>query len=548
MKRILAAVLMLAMALSLGAVPALAAPADVQYSFEETVPLDNDDVKVTVTEFKPDEGGRPTFTMLYENKTDKDLRFAVMDTYLDGRKCTAYGSEEVAAGQQAYCDMYWYEDDLAEKGINYINDVMIDLWIYYDGDSIETVFEDTVSWSVNAVSDTPSLTDLTFGHGFTEVPVLSGDYTAVVKDFDPDGVWDDGAPSLVFYLENNTEEDVVFMAEDVCINGVMCDPYWSQTVPAGTSAYDYYFYWYEDELAEAHIESFDSVEFDLAVKDAETFDDLVLEPVTIDLSGLGAAVAAPAEEAEEDAALALEEGMDEETARALEEDAARAAAEEGLTEEPEEPAEETAGPVDVAALAGSLDPDNPVYTNEVFGMSCSFDPSWGVMTEEKLAASVGWDEASGTDPVEYLGEYLIGGNAATVMYIISPEKDQIVSIPVNAFTGAGQLQSSTAAAGRNLMFFTMSGGSAFETLGMSNCEMEPNTVTINGVDYDGIHFEYDHVDQATGETVAGYTEWLFLVCNDYENDQDLVMTIRINSYGEDHIADMLSMLTMPADG
>ena len=316
MKRMLAMTLVLALALSLGAVPALAAPEDVQYSFEETVLVDNDDIKVTATAFDPDEGGDPNFSMLYENKTDKDLHFAATKSYLNGRRCDGYGSEDVAAGQQADCELCWYKEDLAENGINYINDVMVTFWVYEDGDEIETVFEDTVSWTANAVSGAPSLSDVTFDdNGFEEVPVLSGDYTVVIKDFDPDGPWDDGEPTFTLYLENNTGEEVKFTAENVSVNGVMGDVYWSWMLPAGTSIYNDYFYWTKDDVEEAHVESFDSVTFDLAVVSPETHEELASEPVAVDLTGKGIAVAAPsAEQPAEEPAEEPAEGPTEEPA------------------------------------------------------------------------------------------------------------------------------------------------------------------------------------------------------------------------------------------
>ncbi len=350
LKKYLALLLSAALTLGLGAVPALAASADVQYSFEETVLVDNDDVKVTATEFEPDRDGKPTFTMLYENKTDKDLRFAAVDAYLNGRKCGGYGAEEVAAGQQVYSKLYWDKDDMAENGINYIDDVMAEFWIYDNGADIETVFRDMVRWSVNAVSETPSLTDLTFNNGFEEIPVLSGDYTAVIKDFDPDGPWDDGEPSFVVYLENNTEEDIRFSAKNVFINGVECEPYWGSAQPAGTSAYNYFLRWSESTLEEAHIKSLEKVEFDMAVVSPETYEVLTSEPVTVDLTGFEAP--APVEEPAEEP---VEEPTEEPAEVPVEEPV------EVPMEEPvEEPAEAVAGEFVYEALEEKLTTTDPI--------------------------------------------------------------------------------------------------------------------------------------------------------------------------------------------
>ena len=368
MKRLLAAVLMLTMVMSLGAVPALVAPEDVQYDFEETVLVDNDDIKVTVTEFELDDDGRPSFSMLYENKSDRDLHFATKESYLNGRRCDGYGSEEVAAGQQVYCVLQWYDDDMAKSGVNYIDSVMLRLWVYEGGDSIETVFDDLLTWSVNAVSETPALAELTFDSGFEEIQVMSGDYTAVIKDFDPDGPWDDGEPSFVFYLENNTEEDVTFRTENASINGVICDPYWSCSLPAGTSAYEHHFYWMKSKLEDAHIESFETVEFDMTVVSSETYEKRASEPVTIDLTGFEAA--APTEEPSEEP---VEEPAEEPV--------------EGPAEEPaekpeEEPAEVPAGEFVYEALEEKLTTTDPI-TLSTGGQSVTISlPSECVLYDE----------------------------------------------------------------------------------------------------------------------------------------------------------------------
>ena len=351
LKKYLALLLSAALVLSLGAVPALAAedtaaPAvDVTYSFGETVLVDNEDIKVTAIAFDPDQSYGPTFNMLYENKTDRDLSFAIMDFYLNGRECDGFGNADVAAGMQAYCDLDWNKEDLLRKGVNYIDDVMVQFWVYEDAGDIKTVYKDMLTWSTNAVSDTPVLADLTFDSGFEEIPVLSGDYTAVIKDFDPDGPWDAGYPSFVFYLENNTEEELNFTAENVAIDGLMCDPYWSPSLLGGTSAYDYTFRWSESELEEAHIESFGSVTFDLVVR-SETREELESVPVTIDLTGLETAVGAPAEEPAEEQA---EEPAEEPVEEPVEEPA-----EEPVEEPVEEPAEEQAGEFVYEALEERL--------------------------------------------------------------------------------------------------------------------------------------------------------------------------------------------------
>lgn len=531
MKRILAMTLVLAMALGLGAVPVLAA-GDVTYGFEETVLADTGDVKVTVLGFEINDRGRPTFELLFENGSDKDLSFSIRDTYLDGRSCNCYGGiEDVPAGKQAYSDVYWREESLASSGINYVNDVKAELRIRTNEDEPETLFDDMVEWSSNAVSDTPALADLASGSGFTEVPVLSGDYTAVIKDFDPDGPWDSGEPSLVLYLENNTEKDVLFMAENVSVNGTMCDPYWQNIVAAGTSLYDDSFFWSEDVLEDAHVESMETVELEIVAMDLETLDELAREPAAVDLTGAGTAAGT----GEEEAALAAEE----EAALAAEEEAAAAAE--------EEPAEAPADAGETPALAGRLDTDTLIYTNDVFGMSCAVAGGWSTYPQEEYASRNGWSEASGEDPAAYLDKFLADDGIATIFYAFSEDGTQNISLAVNSFEGAGMMTGSTDAAMKNHMAIQVGGISGLEQRGMFNCLALYDTVTIGGKAYQGIIYDYDRKDGETGELIRTHRETVYLVYNDDAADKCYVMTIIMTS-DTDTIGDMGAYFTMPDVG
>lgn len=556
----LALLLAAAIVLSLGAVPAWAAAPEI--SVEETVLADNEDITVTITGYDPGGFMGPSFEVLLENHTDKDLSYSMIDVSVNGVMCRPSFDEDVAAGKKSYVDLEWFSSDLEESGINYIETVSGTL-LANERETYDEVYRGAVSWATAVgETDVPAAEPRTFDHGFAEQEILTGDVVFTVVDYDADG-GSDGSPLLVFYMENHSGKRVSFCLEDVYVNGFACDPWWSLYVTDGSVAYSEC-EWWRGKLEDSHIDQIETVEFTVR---AEVGLELIgAADVVLDLTGGGAeepAVEEPVAEepvAEEPAVEeptpeepaveepAVEEPMAEEPV-AEEPVAEEPAAEEPAPEEPiaDEPAAEE-GPIDPAALAGGLDPDNPVYSNEVFRMSCSFDRNWGVVVPDKLAASVGWDESSGESSTEYLGEYLLGGKAATVMYINSDDKNQIISIPVNAYTGAGQFKNGSDVAAQNVLFFLMSAGTMYETLGMQNCEMVPDTVTLNGVVYDGIAFQYEHVDKNTGETVPGYSQWLFLVKNDYENDQDLVMNIRLTSYGEDHIDDMLNTLTMPADG
>ena len=112
--------------------------------------------------------------------------------------------------------------------------------------------------------------------------------------------------SFELLLENKSDKDLYFNLDEVAVNGVMCDPFWGETVPAGQKAYDDV-YWDLDELQEVGINYIQTVTAAVEIWDDDTYDDVyvgmaswemnvgqtdmpAVEPVTF--SGLAAPVEA----------------------------------------------------------------------------------------------------------------------------------------------------------------------------------------------------------------------------------------------------------------
>ena len=107
--RYLALVLTMVMLLSAMAVPAWAAkeseePSDeesftgldeLEFSFEETVLVDNDDIYVSIDEFDPEGDYGPTFSVTLENRTEQNLRFSTHWGSVNDVLCPVYLGEEV---------------------------------------------------------------------------------------------------------------------------------------------------------------------------------------------------------------------------------------------------------------------------------------------------------------------------------------------------------------------------------------------------------------------------------------------------------------------
>lgn len=66
-----------------------------------------------------------------------------------------------------------------------------------------------------------------------QVVVDNDDMTIIIQSIDPDGTW---GYTLDLYLENKTDKNLMFSAENANINDVMCDPFFATSVSAGKKA------------------------------------------------------------------------------------------------------------------------------------------------------------------------------------------------------------------------------------------------------------------------------------------------------------------------
>lgn len=111
--------------------------------------------------------------------------------------------------------------------------------------------------------------------------VLVDDENCTVKlvSVAPDNDW---GYTWNMYLENKTEQNLMFSMDDVSINGVMCDPFWATVVTAGKKA-NQEISWDPDEFEQIGITEVTVVEFNLSIYDDDDWNaaDLLNETFTV---------------------------------------------------------------------------------------------------------------------------------------------------------------------------------------------------------------------------------------------------------------------------
>lgn len=230
-------------------------------------------IKITVDEIFYKEYYGPTFSMLVENESAKNVTVSVEKLSVNNIVMSSYFYADVNSGKKMYEDMYFYQTELEEYGITELGTVEFCFNIY-DQESYDTI-------------DKSDIVKIVLNDKITGLPTPKGE-----KIYDKNGITiykedcpltDDDYYDYVtrFLLINASKEDVAVSATDISVNGFMVNSYCYLTAPAGKAAYEN-FYFTKDTLKENKITEIEEVEFKFNIYNANTYNTIELtDPYTI---------------------------------------------------------------------------------------------------------------------------------------------------------------------------------------------------------------------------------------------------------------------------
>lgn len=252
--------------------------AESELSFEEITVADNDQCSIVITGLDPDSIWGYTLDVALENKSeDATYMFSVLTASVDGVESDPYWAAEVAAGKKANEEITFYDSVLDDIGVAY-TDIALTFRVYDSDDwTADNVAEETVHiypyGEENAVAYVYEVQE-------SNVVLVDNDQiTVIVTAREDDPIW---GYTVSLYLENKTDEELMFSAEDVSVNGYMSDPYWATTVDAGNCKFTE-MYWFTEDLEEDGIDQVEEIELTLWVYsyDNWTADDILNETFTL---------------------------------------------------------------------------------------------------------------------------------------------------------------------------------------------------------------------------------------------------------------------------
>lgn len=258
--------------------PADTATKPQQPAFQETVLVDNEDVLFKITAITNDSIWGYTLKVQIENRTDKDLMFALDEVSVNGYMCDPFFATTVTAGMKANKDISFSKDSFTQIGIQQVTDIAFELRAYDSKDILaDAVFEeDFVIYPLgeDAAKEYPRESQ--------EGDIVLFDNescTMIITGFEKDGIW---GYSAQVYLVNKTDEALMFSVGDAAINGFMCNPYFATTVAAGKQCITA-INWSKDALKDNGITTVETITLPIRVYEANDWldGDIINETFTV---------------------------------------------------------------------------------------------------------------------------------------------------------------------------------------------------------------------------------------------------------------------------
>ena len=186
-----------------------------------------------------------------------------------------YMGAEVAAQKKANETIEIAEWDLEKYGIDKLTDIQLQFNVF-DSDS----WEDVVSASAHVYPYGEENAETYVREAKeTDKVLVDNEYvkvTAIDAKMNEEYDWYE----VNLYVENKTDAEVMFAAENASINGYMIEPYWAVSVIPKTVGFST-MSWYSEDLEENDISEVEEIEFELNAYDYDSYDSYAEETVVI---------------------------------------------------------------------------------------------------------------------------------------------------------------------------------------------------------------------------------------------------------------------------
>lgn len=208
-----------------------------------------------------------------ENKTDSTLMYSLDHVSINGLMENPFWAREVTSGNKANDTISFYS--LKEDGIDTISYITFTL-----------IVSDSENWNLEPYIK-QEFTLYPYGENQvkeferkseeSDVVLFNNEQISVIVDH----VEDDSTYgySLFLYLENKTDQNLIYHIDNASVNGIMVDPFWAIDIPSGKKAYSEVS-WYKQDLQDNEIDTIEYIDMPFVVSNYDTYSILFEQTLT----------------------------------------------------------------------------------------------------------------------------------------------------------------------------------------------------------------------------------------------------------------------------
>ena len=231
----------------------------------EVVLVDNEYLSIIILENYIADIWGYTLVAYLENKTsDTEMMFSLEDIVVNGYRIDVLWAESLPAETRAISEIHFSSNDMDASGIVTVDKVELYTRVYDANDWLE---DDLINDKF-----------VIYPTGLTEEEIVipnrpTNDNEVVLVDDEElkvfiiesyeDNIW---GYNILLYIENNTDQELMFTWEDVSINGYSIDPYWATTLKPGIKEVTSVTF-FESDLEDNDITVINQIEFKLKIYD-----------------------------------------------------------------------------------------------------------------------------------------------------------------------------------------------------------------------------------------------------------------------------------------
>lgn len=249
-----------------------------QFDIGEIIVADNADCSVKITGMEIDALWGLALRVQIENRTEDASRVVCVDSAaINGVQCASFFSVDVTAGKKANEDITFATEILDDGGVGDYTDIELTFRVYdpegYGDDLVkETVHvypygeDKAVCFEREPQSD--------------DLVIVDNDYVKiVVTDTAFDETW---GFAVNMFLQSKCDKNVTISTDEVSVNDFMMDPFYTEILYAGKSAFST-ISWFGDDLANCEITEVEKAEFLLRMTDHDDWfaDELACETIVL---------------------------------------------------------------------------------------------------------------------------------------------------------------------------------------------------------------------------------------------------------------------------